>query len=184
MNPQLLAEVSLSADWYDGASIGLLFLRLVIGISLAAHGWNKFFGGGRIPGTAAWFDSMGMKPDGRIHAVMAASTELGCGVLLALGFLTPLAAAGFVGLMIVAGWTVHRQNGFFIVKSGWEFNMIMAAVPVGIAMIGPGRQSLDWALGLDFAFEPWLAAGIAVVLGAAAGIGLLAACYRPDEAAG
>jgi len=178
----LLAEMDLSVlttDWFDGASFGLLLLRVAVGVSLAAHGYNKFFGGGGIEGTAGWFDSMGMKPNGKIHAPMAASTELGAGLLFAVGLLTPLAAAGFVGLMIVAAWTVHRANGFFIVKNGWEYNLILAAVPVGIAMVGPGKYSLDWALGLDFVYEPWLAFGLSAVLGTVAGIGLLAACYRP-----
>lgn len=175
----LLADINLTTDWYDGASAGLLLIRVVIGVSLAAHGYNKFFGGGRIPGTAGWFDSMGMKPNGKIHAVMAATTELGAGLLFAAGLLTPLAAAGFVGLMIVAAWTVHRANGFFIVKSGWEYNLVLATIAVGIAMAGPGRYSLDWALGLDFTYEPWLAFLLSAGLGSVAGIGLLLACYRP-----
>lgn len=178
----LLAEATLPANWFDGASVGLLFVRIAVGVALAAHGWNKFFGGGRIPGTAAWFDSMGMKPNGRIHAILAASAELGCGVLFALGFLTPFAAAGFVGLMLVAGWTVHRPNGFFSVKNGWELNGLFATIAIGIAMIGPGRYSLDWAVGLDFVFKPWLAVAIAVVLGLGSGIGLLVTAWRPDEA--
>lgn len=163
---------------------GLLLIRAVVGLTLAAHGYNKFFGGGRIPGTARWFESMGMRPNGKVHALAAASTELGAGVLLALGLLTPLAAAGFVGLMIVAAWTVHRGSGFFIVGSGWEYNLVLAAVPVGIAMIGPGDLSIDAAIGIDD-----LNAGVAfllsAVLGVAAGVGLLAGCYRPpvsDEA--
>ena len=94
------------------------------------------------------------------------------------GFFTPLAAAAFVGLMIVAAWT-HRDNGFFIVKQGWEYNMVLAIVAVGVAVIGPGRYSLDWAFGLDFAFRPGLDFVLSAVLGSAAGIGLLAACYRP-----
>lgn len=175
----LLADVTLPANWFDGASVGLLLLRVVAGLSLAAHGYNKFFGGGKIPGTAAWFDSMGMKPNGKIHALMAACTELGAGILFAVGFLTPLAAAGCVGLMVVAAWTVHRGNGFFIVKSGYEYNLILGTLMVGVAMVGPGKYSLDWALGLGFAFEPWLALALSAGLGIVAGVGLLAAFYRP-----
>jgi len=159
------------------ASTGLLLIRVVIGLTLAAHGYNKFFGGGRIPGTARWFDSMGMKPNGRVHAILAASTELGSGLLFAAGLLTPLAAAGFVGLMVVAAYTVHRANGFFIVKSGWEYNLVLAAVPVGVAVTGPGRYSLDHTLGLTF--DPWAAFGLSAVVGVVAGSALLAACYRP-----
>lgn len=175
----LFSEIAIESNWFDGASVGLLILRVAVGLSLAAHGYNKFFGGGKIPGTASWFDSMGMKPNGKIHALLAASTEIGAGVLFALGFFTPLAAAGFVGLMIVAAWTVHRPNGFFIVKSGWEYNLILAVVPVGIAMNGPGKYSLDWALGMDWTYKPWLAFVLSAVLGVVGGIGLLAACYRP-----
>lgn len=180
---QLLAEVTPPTNWFDQASVGLLFIRVVVGVALAAHGWNKFFGGGRIPGTAAWFDSMGMKPNGRIHAILAASTELGCGVLLALGLLTPLAAAGFVGVMLVAGWTVHRPNGFFSVKNGYELNLLFATIAVGVAMVGPGRYSLDWAIGLDLAFRPWTAVAIAVILGLGSGAALLTFLWRPDEKA-
>ncbi len=175
----LLADVTLPNTWFDGASAGLLLLRVVAGLSLAAHGYNKFFGGGKIPGTANWFESMGMKPNGKIHALLAASTELGVGIMFAAGFLTPLAAAGGVGLMVVAFWTVHRTNGFFIVKSGYEYNLILGTVMVAVAMISPGKYSLDWALGIDFAFEPWLSFAIAAGLGIVAGAGLLAACYRP-----
>ncbi|CAN5794685.1 DoxX family protein [soil metagenome] len=177
--PSVLAEVILSDNWYDGASAGLLFVRVALGVALAAHGYNKFFGGGKIPGTARWFDSMGMKPNGRIHAVLAASTEMGAGLLFAAGLLTPLAAAGFVGLMVVAGWTVHRPNGFFSAKDGWELNMVFAVAATGVAVVGPGRYSLDWALGLELAFRPGLAFLLSGVLGLVAGVALLATCYRP-----
>ncbi|CAN5495091.1 DoxX family protein [soil metagenome] len=175
----VFADATFGDNFYDGQSFGILLIRVVVGLSLAAHGYNKFFGGGKIPGTAGWFDSMGMKPNGRIHAILAASTELGSGVLFALGFFTPFAAAGFVGLMVVAYWTVHKENGFFIVKSGYEYNLVLAVVAIGIAMAGPGKYSLDWSVGLDFAFRPWVGFFISAVLGGAAGVGLLAACYRP-----
>jgi putative oxidoreductase len=166
----------------DGIDVGLLVLRIVTGLTMAAHGYNKFFGGGRIPGTARWFDSMGMKPNGKVHAIMAASTELGAGLLFAVGLLTPLAAAGIVSLMVVAAWTVHRANGFFIVKSGWEYNLVLATIAVSVATTGPGRFSLDDALGVDLAFRPKVALGVALGLGLAAGIGLLLAAYRPPPA--
>jgi len=175
----MLATIEPGTNWYDGASLGLLLIRVVLGLTLAAHGYNKFFGGGKIPGTARWFDSMGMKPNGKIHAILAASTEMGAGLLFAVGLLTPLAAGGVVGLMVVAGWTVHRPNGFFIVKQGWEYNMILAVVAVGIAMIGAGKYSLDWALGLDFTYKPGVSLALSAGLGLLGGIGLLVCCYRP-----
>ncbi|MCU1496259.1 MAG: doxX subfamily protein [Acidimicrobiales bacterium] len=163
----------------DGFNAAVLLLRVVTGLSLAAHGYNKFFGGGKIPGTARWFDSMGMKPNGKIHAVLAATTELGSGILFALGLLTPFAAAGMVSLMIVAAWTVHRKNGFFIVKSGYEYNLILATIAVAVATMSPGRWSLDHVIGLDIAFTPKVALAISAGLGVAAAVGLLVACYRP-----
>jgi putative oxidoreductase len=163
----------------DGMAAGLLFLRIVIGLTIFAHGYNKFFGGGRIPGTARWFDSMGMKPNGTIHAILAASTETGGGLLFAAGLITPLAAAAVVGQMVVAAWTVHRHNGFFIVKSGWEYNMVLACVAVGVAVIGPGKWSLDNVLELTFSFRSWTALALSAGVGLVASIGLLLACYRP-----
>ncbi|MCU1451915.1 MAG: doxX subfamily protein [Acidimicrobiales bacterium] len=176
-------DLALTDSWYKQVSLGILGMRVLLGLTLAAHGYNKFFGGGRIPGTARWFDSMGMRPNGKVHAILAASTELGSGVLLAAGALTPLAGAGFVGLMIVAWWTVHRPNGFFIVKSGWEYNMILAAMAVGLATIGPGRYSVDWAIGLDLAFKPGPAFALSLGLGVLGGLALLVGCYRPPAPA-
>ncbi|CAN5514213.1 DoxX family protein [soil metagenome] len=164
---------------YGAISVGLLILRVVTGLTMAAHGYNKFFGGGKIPGTARWFDSMGMRPNGKVHAVLAASTELGGGVLFAVGLLTPLAAASIVGLMVVAGWTTHRNEGFFIVGGGWEYNLILSIIAIGVATMGPGEISLDWVLGLDPAFDPNVGLAVSAGLGLIAGVGLLAAFYRP-----
>ena len=160
----------------DAIDLGLLILRVVVGLSLAAHGWNKFFGGGRIPGTARWFDSMGMRP-GKVHALLAASMELGTGVMFALGLLTPFAAAGWVGLMFVAFYTVHRPNGFFIVKEGYEYNLVLATVAVAVATTGPGEASLDELIGLRL--DGWW--GLLTSLGGGlAGAGLLLGTfYRP-----
>jgi putative oxidoreductase len=162
----------------DAMNLGLTVLRVGAGLTMAAHGYNKFFGGGRIPGTAGWFDSMGMRP-GRVQAVLAASTELGSGLLFAVGLLTPLAAAGFVGLMAVAFYTVHRPNGFFIVKSGWEYNFILALIAVSVATIGPGEWSLDDALDIATDLNGLTGLLIALVGGVGGAIALLAACYRP-----
>jgi len=160
----------------------LLLLRVVLGLTMAAHGYNKFFGGGRIPGTAGWFDSIGMKP-GMLHARLAASTELLAGLGLAVGLLTPIPAAGFVALMVVAAWTVHRDNGFFIVKSGWEYNLVLGVAAVAIAGTGACRYSLDWLLFHGSSFyhllHGWCGLVIAAGLGLAGGIGQLLIFFRP-----
>jgi putative oxidoreductase len=159
--------------------VGLLILRLVLGVTLALHGFNKFFGGGRIPGTARWFESIGMKP-GKFHATIAATTEVSAGLGLAAGLLTPIPAAGFVSLMLVAAWTVHRPNGFFIVKEGWEYNLVLAVSAVAVATIGPGKLSLDYLIfGKDLWLHGWAGLLLSVVLGLAGAIGQLLIFYRP-----
>ncbi len=179
MSPVFAAVPTNAFDSNDGFFLGVLLIRVVVGLTLAAHGYFKFFKGGKIAGTARWFDSMGMKPNGKVHAVLAASTEIGAGLLFAAGLLTPLAAAGFVGLMFVAAWTVNRPNGFFSANHGYEFNLVLAVVAVGVAMMGPGKYSADWQLELTFPFQPKVALALSAGLGLAAGMGLVAACWRP-----
>ncbi|ORA07700.1 DoxX family protein [Mycobacterium arosiense] len=158
--------------------LGVLILRLVLGVTLAAHGYNKFFGGGRIPGTARWFESIGMKP-GKFHATVAATTEMAAGLGLAAGFLTPIPAAGFVSLMLVAAWTVHRANGFFIVKEGWEYNLVLAVSAVGVATLGAGKYSLDYLVFGKNWMDGWQGLVIAAALGLVGAIGQLLIFYRP-----
>lgn len=161
--------------------LGLLVLRLGIGITVFLHGWNKVFGGGKLRGTAGWFASLGMKP-GWLHARLAAGTELSCGVLLAIGLLTPLAAAGIISLMLVAGVTAHRGHGFFIFRpgEGWEYVMILALAAFSVATIGAGQWSVDDALG--WSVDGWWGAIVAASVGLGAGALLLAAFYRPEPA--
>ena len=159
-------------------SVGLLILRLVLGLTLAAHGFNKFFGGGRIPGTAGWFESIGMKY-GKFQAVVAASTEISAGLGLAAGLLTPIPAAGFVALMFVAAWTVHRSNGFFIVKEGWEYNLVLALSAVAVATLGPGQYSLDWLIFGHYWRNGWHGLLISLLLGLGGAVGQLLIFYRP-----
>ncbi len=158
--------------------VGLLILRVVLGLTLAAHGYNKFFGGGRIPGTARWFESIGMK-NGKFQAVAAASTEISAGLGLAAGFLTPIPAAGFVALMFVAAWTVHRPNGFFIVKEGWEYNLVLATGAVVVATLGAGQYSLDWLIFGSNWRNGWHGLLISLLLGLGGAIGQLLIFYRP-----
>ncbi len=165
-------------DEYNAA---MLILRVAFGLTMAAHGYAKIFKGGKLAGTAGWFESIGMKP-GAVHARLAAFTELATGIALAIGLLTTFAAMGFVGLMLVAGYVVHRANGFFITNTGWEYTFILAVAAVGIAMLGPGEWSLDNALGIDADLDGWLGLIIAAGGGVAAGVAQLALFYRPPPA--
>ena len=159
----------------DAVNVVLLVVRLTAGITLALHGYQKFFLGGRIEGTARWFESLGMKP-GRLHALLAACTEISCGLGFAVGLLTPLTAAGFVGTMTVAGWT-HKGN-FFVFKDGWEYNAVLAVLAVLVATTGAGRWSLDHALGIadDLSGTTGL---LLALTGLAASIVLMAIYWRP-----
>ena len=167
-------------------SAGLVILRVVLGLTMAAHGYKKFFGPGGLTGTAGWFDSIGMRP-GMLNARMAASVELGAGIFLALGFLTPFAAAAFVSLMFVAAWTVHRRNGFFITGEGWEYNFVLAGSAVALGALGGGRFSLDRLLFADtdvyHYLRGWWGLGIALIRGVAGGVGQVALFFRPPVAA-
>ena len=149
---------------------GLLLLRVVLGLTLAAHGAQKlfgWFGGYGLDGTGGFMESLGFVP-GRRNALMAGLTEAGGGVLLALGLLTPAAAAVSLSVMIVAGATVHGAKGFFLANGGYEYTLVLGLAALSIAFTGPGALSLDSALGLELSGLYWGAAALAVgVLGSA-----------------
>jgi putative oxidoreductase len=160
----------------DQLNFALLVLRVVVGPVFAFHGFAKIFRGGRLAGTAGWFDSMGMRP-GMVHARLAAFGELATGTCITLGLLTSFGGMGLVGLMAVAVWTVHRGKGLLVAKDGWEYNLVLAAIGVALATIGPGQWSLDNALGIDLNGPVGFA--IALLGGLGLAVGLLATCYRP-----
>jgi putative oxidoreductase len=163
----------------SSADAGLLLMRLALGLMLAAHGMNKVFGSGGIRGTAGWFEALGLRP-GVVHAWVAALTEIGAGILMCLGLLFPTACAGFVGLMTVATLTDHRGKGFFVFKGGWEYTVLVAAMAAASAFIGPGRWSIDRALGLQLDGVGW---GVSVVVsGCVAGVATVALFRRPVTA--
>jgi putative oxidoreductase len=157
----------MSMSAVDGS---LLVLRLGLAGMLAAHGLNKVFGAGGIAGTTRWFEALGFRP-AWLHARVAAVTELGAAALMALGLLTPLASAGYVGLMIVAALTDHRGKGFFVFKGGWEYVGLVALVAVCLAALGPGRWSIDATARWHLFGLGW--AGGALVVGLLAAITLL-----------
>ena len=129
-------------------SYGLLFLRVIVGGTMFAHGAQKLFGwfGGAGPrGTAGFFGQLGF----RAPIAMAVLAGLGesSGLLFAAGFLTPLAALGIAVVMLNAIWTVHWAKGFFNGNGGLEFPLTLFTVAVSVAAIGPGRFSIDRAIG-------------------------------------
>jgi putative oxidoreductase len=165
----------------SAADLSLLVLRAALGIVFVAHGYNHIFGGGKIAGTARWFEGLGMRP-GILHAWVASVTELGAGVLLIAGLLTPLACAGVVGTMLVALITNHLRNGFFIFRpgEGYEYVLTLILAAIGLSGVGPGGWSLDHAVGV---FDPpgWLGLGIAVIAGGGGALLTLATSWRPKR---
>jgi putative oxidoreductase len=162
--------------------LALLAVRLMFGIGLAYHGYNKVFGPGGLDGTARWFGSIGMKWPA-VQARLAAATEVGAGLMLAAGLLTPLAAAGVIGVMTVATIVAHLKNGFFVFKpgQGWEYTVSIVVTAWAVATAGPGRASLDHAL--DIEFDAWSGSIIAAGVGLTGAALQLATCYRPPRAA-
>jgi putative oxidoreductase len=150
--------------------LGTLLLRMTVGLVMAGHGSQKLFGwfGGYGPdGTGQAMEVLGFRP-GRRHALAAGYVELVGGLLLAIGFLTPLAAALIASVMVVAAATVHWKNGFFITSGGYEFNLVLGVAALSLAFTGPGALSLDHAAGFAPAGIAWgVGAAIVAVLGAA-----------------
>jgi putative oxidoreductase len=161
----------------DGVSAGLLILRVMVGIVMFAHGYNHIFRGGKIPGTGRWFESLGMKP-GPLHAWLASLTELGAGTLLVFGFLTPIAAAGVVGVMLVALIINHLKNGFFIFRpgEGYEYVLTLCMVGIAIGALGAGEWSIDHAIDLDW--TGWTGLLIAALAGGGGALLLLVVFWR------
>ncbi|WP_342047657.1 DoxX family protein [Bacillus sp. OTU530] len=126
-------------------NIGLLIIRLVIGLLFVGHGAQKlfgWFGGYGLKGTGGWFESIGMKP-GVTMALFAGLAEFIGGILFALGLLTPLAGILIAGTMAMAIVKVHAPNGLWATANGYEYNLTLLAVAIGIALVGPGQYALD-----------------------------------------
>jgi putative oxidoreductase len=150
-------------------NIGLLVLRIIVGLYFVGHGAQKLFGvagGHGLNGTGQFFEAMGLRP-GRLNAFAAGAAELTAGVLLAVGLLTPLAAALITGVMIVAIATVHWSKGIWTSDGGFELNLVYIAIAFALAGVGAGDWSLDQALGLDVAGTDWAIGALSVgILGA------------------
>jgi putative oxidoreductase len=128
-------------------ALALLIMRVVAGLTLSAHGTQKLFGWFGGPGFAAMekvFDARGYRP-ARLWVTLAIVGELGGGLSLVFGFLTPLGAAGAVGAMVMAIST-HWKNGFFGAKGGYEYPLALLAMSLALGVAGAGALSLDGLL--------------------------------------
>jgi putative oxidoreductase len=151
--------------------LGLLILRVVVGLTLAAHGSQKlfgWFGGHGLAGTGSFLEQLGFRP-GKLQAFLSGSAEAGGGLLLAAGLFTPLAAAAVVAVMFVAIVSVGLAKGFFAQNGGFEYPMVLATIATAVAFAGPGSLSLDRALGIPWQGPSWglAALGAGLLMGAA-----------------
>ena len=147
--------------------LGLLTLRLGLGGTLFAHGAQKlfgWFGGHGIEGTTGAMTAMGFQP-ARTSAVLAGLGEAAGGALLATGLATPVGGAAVTSTMIAAG-AVHGKGGFFATEGGYEYTAVLGLAGAALSVAGPGRYSLDRALG-DKLNRPWMATAALSTLGAA-----------------
>ena len=147
-------------------ALALLILRVVIGLTVAAHGAQKLFGWWDGPGMKGWTGAMNhmrIRP-ATPWAWMSAFAEFFGGIGLAVGFLTPLPSLAIAGSMLVAIALVHWPHGFFTSKGGFEFNLSILATVAAIALAGPGAYSLDAALRINFTEPITLIVGTVLLL--------------------
>jgi putative oxidoreductase len=144
---------------------GILIIRVFFGLAIAGHGAQKlfgWFGGYGIKGTGGFFESIGFRP-GAAFATAAGLSEMGGGLLIAMGLFTPFGAAAVLSAMLVAMVSVHLKNGFFAAGNGIEMPFLYAVAALATAFTGAGAISLDRLLGLNFVAEPYLVTALLVL---------------------
>jgi putative oxidoreductase len=155
---------------------GILVLRVVIGLLIAGHGIQKvtpWLGGEGLSGGVEEFKNDGFR-GGVATALVAGGSQIGSGLLLAAGLLTPIAAAGAMGVMTVAV-TVKRHKGLWAQNDGYEYPLVLVVLAAVLALTGPGSLSLDTAVG--FAAPGWLAPA-AIIAGVGGGLMTRAVLHR------
>ena len=164
---------------HTGKDLALLTLRLITGGLLAGHGAQKlfgWFGGHGLRGTANWLEPLGLRPS-RLWALAAGLGEFGGGVLTALGLFHPLGPITMLAPMSVAVGKVHWGKPIWVTQGGAELPVTNIAIATALALVGPGRLSLDRAFRIRV---PW--AVVAVTAGAVAAGVAVSLTRRPAPA--
>lgn len=145
--------------------LAILIIRLLVGLTVAAHGAQKLFGsfgGPGLKGLTGWLGSMRMRPAG-LWAFLAGFSEFGGGILMALGLLGPVGALGVIAAMLVAIIAAHWGK-FFSTQGGMEYPLTLAIAALATIVSGSGAYSLDALLGLSFPEPLTSLSGLILVL--------------------
>ncbi|WP_394437291.1 DoxX family protein [Streptomyces sp. SGAir0957] len=159
---------------------GLLILRVVMGVLIAGHGVQKVsfrLGGGGLAGGTEEFRRDGFR-GGAFTALVAGGSQIGAGLFLAAGLLTPAAAMVVMGVMTVAG-SVKRHKGLWVQNDGYEYPLMLVVTAAALALTGPGRWSLDRLIGLPE--WPWWVSVAALVIGPGSGLLTRKVLRRPAD---
>jgi putative oxidoreductase len=155
-----------------GLDFALLIMRVVTGLLFIGHGTQKlfgWFGGGGLEGTAQFFRKVGVRP-AKFWALLAGLSEALGGLGLALGLLTPLAAAAIIGVMLTAMIKVHWQQGIWNTEHGIELPLVYTIIALVVGLVGPGAYSLDASLNIRYPESTFLIVLSLVVLGVIASL--------------
>lgn len=154
--------------------LALFILRVIVGLLLAAHGAQKlfgWFGGHGLKNHADWLDSLDLRP-GRFWAWVNGLAEFAGGLLLAVGLLTPVAAALVIANLVMAIVKVHWQKGLWNMQGGYEFPLVLGVAALTFGLGGPGAYALDPLLFADWPHVQVFAVTLIIAL-IGVGVGLL-----------
>lgn len=157
--------------------LGLLLLRVAVGVLLVSHGLQKLFGwwgGSGLSGFRDYLTDVGFRY-ADILSYVAAGGQVAAGVLLVLGLFTPVAAAGALAYLVTAMLAevmdAHNEARLAaFLTDGHEYEVILLVVVAAIVLIGPGRYGLD--AGRGWARRPFLGSLAALILGVGAGVAI------------
>jgi putative oxidoreductase len=161
-------------------NVALLILRIVTGGLLAGHGSQKlfgWFGGPGLRGAGRWMESIGLRP-GEWWAALAGLGELGGGALMLLGLFNPLGPIGVIAVMLMATFKAHWGKPIWATAGGAELPLTNIVIALAVGLAGPGRYSLDAALGIHV---PGLVTAIVAIIAA---VGVVVGALWPSAEQG